>query len=208
MAFQPALGTAGIVVRQSLDGQQIENTLYVNHGETAWLTDDLATLATTIETWFLDNILTHLATELTYRETVATDLTVEGGAQAVSATGAGSAGGASGGSAPGNVALCLSIRTGLSGRSNRGRNYVGGVPLSQITGTNTFASGWVDALIAGYAALGAALLEVDGSWVWSVLSRVHDRATRTTALAIPATNVLAVDLTVDSQRRRLPGRGA
>jgi hypothetical protein len=46
-----------------------------------------------------------------------------------------------------------------------------------------------------------------GTAVWSVVSTQHNKAPRTNAVVLPITNALCVDTTVDSQRRRLPGRG-
>jgi len=99
---------------------------------------------------------------------------------------------------PANCAICVSWKTGLSGRSYHGRSYIGGLVDndmvgSVITGANiTLLSNWAQAMIT-YA--GPISCPVD----LCVASIKH--------LSLQSINGYAMDSIGDSQRRRLPGRG-
>ena len=105
---------------------------------------------------------------------------------------------------PSNVALCITKRTALRGRSYRGRIYHGGMAESQCAG-NQIVGATVTALLAAYA-LAMTLTIGAESWPMVVLSRQHNGNALTEGVA---TNVISLssDGFVDSQRRRLPGRG-
>jgi hypothetical protein len=106
---------------------------------------------------------------------------------------------------PNHVALCVSFRTNGRGRSARGRNYVSGFGEDAASG-NTFSGTIANPIAQGYAALiNSATYTLD--WEWVVYSRYENGDPRTEALIAPVDNVVLTDLVVDSQRRRLPGRG-
>ena len=100
-------------------------------------------------------------------------------------------------SEPGSVAFCVSLRTALAGRSTRGRKYYSGLPVGDVTGNMfdaTRAAGLVasvNALISDLNGLGNPLC---------IFSKTIPALTTVTAAT-------QVDLAVDSQRRRLTGRG-
>jgi hypothetical protein len=76
-----------------------------------------------------------------------------------------------------------------------------------VTG-NTLNAGYAsDFVIAYNDLLPGGVFEPDG-WRWVVLSRYTAGAPRAAGVAFAVTRALFTDLTVDSQRRRLPGRGA
>jgi hypothetical protein len=111
---------------------------------------------------------------------------------------------------PANVSLAVSFRTAGRGRSSRGRNYFVGFVDDQVTGNVVNNSDAVDIRNA-YAALIAAAATANVSWV--VVSRFSGvdadgkpipRAAGVTSLI---NAVSLVDNDVDSQRRRLNGRG-
>jgi hypothetical protein len=105
--------------------------------------------------------------------------------------------------APANVAVVASWRTGHSGRSYRGRNYIGGIPINSYEG-NTVDPDYVAGWIGAYTALISAAAAEDYTWV--VGSAYHNNAPREAGIVTPITNVL-VDNRVDTQRRRLPKAG-
>lgn len=98
-----------------------------------------------------------------------------------------------------NVAYVLSWRTGLAGRSQRGRTYLPGWELDKVNGS-TIASGGItalqafgDALIAAASGAGHAL---------QVVSFRHNNAFRTTGQKTPVTSCV-VNTNVGTQRRRV-----
>jgi hypothetical protein len=106
---------------------------------------------------------------------------------------------AGGDPAPANVACCVSWKTPYANRKLRGRTYLYGL-------TEGHSSGSV--LTSSYLALAAALATllttfVNGTGV-SVMHVVYSRAAN---VMTPVTTFL-IDSIVDSQRRRLPNRGA
>jgi len=98
---------------------------------------------------------------------------------------------------PGNVAFCVSLKTALSGRQFRGRKYFCGLGEGDVTG-NLFDATQAGQILTGCTDLMNAL-NVSGSPL-SVFSP-------TGLTLVPVTSVTAVDFFVDSQRRRLTGRG-
>lgn len=139
-----------------------------------------------------------------FREVYVTDLTTAVSPTVADTSSAGIVGGTSTSSGmPGNVTICTSFRTAGRGRSARGRNYFIGLVESVVTG-NAATTTLTTALVEAYEAL---LLSPEPGFTWVVLSRFAEGAPRVTALAQTVTSVVLVDSNVDSQRRRLEGRG-
>lgn len=108
-------------------------------------------------------------------------------------------------SAPNNVAACVSIRSGVRGRSARGRNYVAGVPNAQIT-LNTLSTDFIDNLLGGYQALiGPDAL--DTGWQWVIVSRFTGGLARPTGVTFLVTSATMVGNVVRSMRSREVGHG-
>jgi len=106
---------------------------------------------------------------------------------------------------PFNCAHCVSFRTANRGRSGRGRNYVMGLSDSEAA-ASAIQTTRLNLDVNAYAALVGAGTFVAGLQ-FCVVSRYSGGAPRSVALIQPITSVLSVDATIDSQRRRLPGRG-
>lgn len=98
---------------------------------------------------------------------------------------------------PGNVAICISLRTALSGRRFRGRKYFSGLGKGDVTG-NQFNLTQLGVMLSGIAGM-VSDLNTNGTPL-SVFSP-------TGLTLVPVNNVNAVDNFVDSQSRRLTGRG-
>jgi len=108
--------------------------------------------------------------------------------------------------APNNCSMAVSFRTAVSGRSNRGRNYVPVLTNSQVS-ENLIDSSWAQDVVNAYSELlfgGGAL---PAGWVWVVVSRFTGGLPRTVGTFNEIFSVLVTDLIVDSMRTRLPGRG-
>lgn len=205
MPYVPAPDVALAELQMSIDGQIVENTLYfqASAGLDLALMDDLANA---LATWWEDFMAPGLTSSLSLTGVGVTDLTTntspgifhpvvpnvpgEGGSPAL----------------PNNVALCVSFRSAFRGRSARGRNYVVGLQENQVIMSHV-DTGVSDFFITAYQQLQGAGDFVPGLQ-WGVLSRFSGGVPRVTALFRPIIAVTVVDDTIDSQRRRLPGRGA
>jgi hypothetical protein len=201
MPFQAVPGVYEAVLVGSDDGQLINNTLYFQR-EGAPSFGEAATLAETVASWYIENVLPHLSNQYTFTHVVVTDLENLAGVQAQSAAGD-NAGGEASEQAPNNVAACIKLGTAIRGRSFRGRNYIPGIPNSLLV-QNTLSPEWLSIVEIAYQAL----LGLADPLTWVIVSRETAGATRPTGVATPVVYARFVRNTVDSQRRRLPGRGA
>jgi len=105
---------------------------------------------------------------------------------------------------PLNVTAAVSWGTPLRGRSFRGRTYVVGLRAGQVSGNQLTSQARLD-LIDQYADLVSAIGTAGFTLV--VVSKYSNKAPRTTGIATAITSV-NVNIDLDSQRRRLAGRGA
>lgn len=110
---------------------------------------------------------------------------------------------------PGSACLAFKLATGLSGRSYRGRVYVP-VTCTDLTpspGNNDVSTTWSNSVIANISNLLTVIPAWDASAHLAIASFRHANAWRTTAVVTPVISVVIVDSHLDSQRRRLSGRG-
>ena len=105
---------------------------------------------------------------------------------------------------PGNVAFAVTHVTGFTGRSARGRTFFGGLSEQDVVG---------DRIVIGHAnALTATLITLlnvmlSSNWRMVVVSYRTNRQARTQGFVYPIQSFKYTDTILDSQRRRLPGRG-
>jgi len=210
MPFVPVENTALVEVRMSLAEQKVENTLWVLNDE-PWDGGSLEELCSEIVTWWGTSYASITTDQVLLREVVATDQTSLTSATA-SVSGDSAPGEHIGGTLPGNCSLAVSFRTAMRGRSFRGRNFVVGIPLEEMSSTNQVQTEYQSAVKDAYDAFATAI--TTASWTWVVASRFSgvDPDTgkpipREAGVATLVTNTVVVDGVVDSQRRRLPGRG-
>jgi hypothetical protein len=210
MPFVPVPQTVLAEVRMLFASQKIENTLWFDLGVTPGPTDMLA-LANGLVSWWINDYAPLVSIGVQLREVVVTDESSATGPQVSFSPTTPAFGANTSAVKPSNAAATISFRTGSRGRSFRGRNYIPGLTQDTLSG-NTLQNAFMDDAIAAYEQLlPGGTAEFPGTWV--VASRFHgvdaDKKPipRTTGIATPITNVVIVDNTVDSQRRRLPGRG-
>lgn len=192
-----------VEIRSSIDLQRVENTLWFQKTSGPPTPADIASLATSVRGWWFTSIIPLLPAAVTFREVYARDRGEVDGYEATNATGAGTPGSIAVAATPNNVSLSVSFRTGRTGRSRRGRNFWLAIPGDQVT-ANTIGEDYITEIITAYQ-------DMVGSgfpgWTWIVASLRQGNNWRAEALITPITSVVIVDSTVDSQRRRLPGRG-
>lgn len=204
MTFVPVPDTVQVNLVYLWDQQQVENTLYFHNNAGADSTN-VPALLEQINTWAREELLPLLNTSLALIQIIGRILDAVDSLSFISTTSLPAAGSTTGTSVANNVSYVLSLRTALAGRSFRGRNYVPGLSES-VTTHNHIDAGERTALLDAYETLRAGVAEPDG-WEMVVVSRFHDNAPRVTGLATPVVAITTFDDVLDSQRRRLPGRG-
>lgn len=204
MPYVPAPNVVQAELRYLYSIQKLENVIYFV-GSAGITTTLMTTLGNNLINWWNVNFKPLVSTQLSLSEVYLTDLTTQTSPTVSVVTGLPSAGVDGGEPMPFNVAYCISFRTAGRGRSARGRNYVTGMTENDVSG-NSIVGSFRDAAVAAYNLLVGAGTFTAGLQ-WCVVSRIHDNAPRAVALVQPITSVVTIDLVVDSQRRRLPGRG-
>lgn len=210
MPFVPAAECVGVKLEGVIDGQQTINDLYFRLPGGFILTD-IQSLTTNLVDWFNLALTPNLSEDWTSVAVHSRGLNVPEGFIVDTSTGS-VVGGATIEAAPNNVAACISFRTGFAGRSFRGRNYVPGIPNDQVN-LNTLEPDWMLAVKAAYDLLLPAGTALPGGWEWVIVSRFSgvdvngNPIPRTVATVTLVVSTLFTNAIVDSQRRRLPGRG-
>jgi len=204
MPFVPVSDVVMAEMRMLLYGQKIENTLYFTKAGGFDLSE-AAALNNILLLWWTEEYADGVSEDLSLREIVITDLSTETSFSLVSpAPTPNPTGAQSGGALPGGSALCVSFRTTSRGRSFRGRNFVSGIPRSGSTG-NQVNSDIITLIEVAYQDLISLVADMDATWV--VVSRFTDGAPRVAGINTRVNSVTVVDTNIDSQRRRLTGRG-
>jgi len=103
---------------------------------------------------------------------------------------------------PANVTLCITLRTGFTGRSARGRFFAMPTVADQLSTPDAFVSTFGTQLVSFLTDLKAAALVL--GWTMVIVSRFSNGVPRGTAIATPVTNIVARNNLTDSQRHRLP----
>lgn len=204
MAFQPVPNTAQVEVIFLSNSSFVENVYHVEKNA-PWTAVELSALCGVIEDWWRTQLAGLQAGTLVLQRIDARDLTTEAGAffsrpcvGACSGTGPDAA-------LPNNVTAAVKWTTGLAGRSQRGRTYHLGLMESQVVGDN-IAEATRAALQLAYGDLRTDIDAMGPSHDLVVVSRISNGVPRPVGQTTPITSA-SVDNTVDSQRRRLIGRG-
>lgn len=205
MAFIPVNETVQAEVRMLLDDQKIENTLYF-HKIGGFDVSAGVALANALLLWWTEEFRVQISNEVALREIYLTELSsIDSWTWTQAAPTPAPVGSQNLPATPSNVALCVSFRTAKRGRSYRGRNYIAGIPRDNVS-SNEVSAGAATGLVSAYNSLMDLATDAGGQWV--VVSRYHNNAPRAAGVHQAITSVVIVDRTVDSQRRRLPGRGS
>lgn len=192
-------------MRFILDGQHVENVLAFLHANpTPPTAGDLANLGAALLSWWEDTVAPIMPSALSFNEIHIRGLSVINDIEYTVATSTQGQGVLSGAALPNNATFCISFRSAFTGRSARGRAYVPAVVRNAVT-QNELDSGSVESYRSMYEALFDLAHGADFRHV--ILSRVASGVKRDEAVPFTVINYLAVDNIIDSQRRRLPGRG-
>jgi hypothetical protein len=198
--FIPVPNTAEVHIRGTLNGAQVENTLYF-HRAAGWDAINIGLLASAVNTWFYVGIRSGLSNEYVFREVYAVDLTTAFGVTSTDATHAGTTGGESSEASSNQASFVVKFLTGFRGRSYRGRNYVAGIPESKVSASavnttfESFILSQYDGLKYDFGLLG---------YQWCVVSRYAAGAPRTYGISTEIISVAATTRVLGSQRGRRP----
>jgi len=208
MAFIPVPDTVQVELIYDTPAGTAENTLWFHYEGTGDITEfAISTLCGEIVQWWVTEVMAFVCDEITLREVIGTDMSTEiseAGSSPADAVGV-----RADNVLPQNVTMAVSFRTPNRGRSYRGRNYVVGLGEGQVANDIVGAT-WTVGYVDAYAALPSYLPVVlgDPQWNWVIASRYTNNAPRTTGVFSSVTAVQVTDDYVDSQRRRLSGRGS
>ena len=202
MAFIPVENTVQVEFIFNYGGQVAENVIYVKKAA-AWDEGIMTTLASSLKTWWDANCKANSAASVSLQRIKVTDLTTQTSPIVEYSTGLPITGTNASPPLPNNVSCAITFVTGNRGRSYRGRNYIIGLCESGVDG-NSLGAGTMAAWLAAYAAL---KVVIDGlGYAHVVVSRYTNNQPRINGVATTVTSYRS-DGYVDSQRRRLPGRG-
>lgn len=204
MAFVPVPNTVQVEVIFELDGQVVENTMYFENVDSSTDAGGITALLNVIRDIVETELLPLLNSTIALVRLVGTLLDAIDSIGITVNVSPPVTGGVGGGAAPSNVSYTISFLTALRGRSFRGRNYIAGISGGDLTG-NVVSPTLRTGLLAYYTAIRAAVSEE--GWTMVVVSRIADGTPRVTGVTTPINAFTTYDRIVDSQRRRLPGRG-
>lgn len=198
MPFHPVTNCIELVIEGTQFGEMRRNVL---HAVTSGVvTDpDVDDAAAAVGAWLASSGVIHLfSPTVTFQGIKATDISAAGGYQTYFNM-ANQAGEATGNPLPGGVACCVSLHTAHGGRSGRGRIYHYGmtVPMLDTSDGSLIESTSLGAIHNGYNDLVSA---------FDAIGPKLAVASRKLQIAYTVTSV-TVDNKIDSQRRRLAGRG-
>jgi hypothetical protein len=198
---------AKIAVQGLFNGQEDENIFYVQVAETI-TSAILEEIAGRVATWVADHQLAALSNLYQHVRIVVTDQTTDPGLQFVNTDNAGLSGAQTSQSMPNNSTFAIHRKTGMSGKASKSRVYWPTIVLAFLSAPNTMDPTTANNLVNDLETLRLAL-ETAGisTYVYGYISRVLDHLPRTAGVFVPVVGHSFTDLTLDSQRRRLPGRG-
>lgn len=195
--------TALAEIRMIVSGQNVENTLWFEFAGPP-TTEQMLGLGADLLSWWANQIAPLVSQAVSVTEVYLSDFTSLNGASATVTPLGPLNGQRSSPVMPNNVSLTVSFRTPFRGRSFRGRNYVVGLTEDQIEASSVTAPTG-NAFSSAYQELLAVAANNGAQWV--VVSRFTNGAPRPIGLTTPVQSPVVTDLVIDSQRRRLPGRG-
>jgi len=203
MPFVPMLNCVQAEFVYTWNAQVCQNVLHFEAAG-ALSVDNMLELGAHLVTWYDTHMQPLQVIQCSLTSIRLTDMTVEFAPGLDYSTGLPLIGTRTGESLPNNVSLSLTKRTIYRGRSFRGRIYQVGMSETDTQGNNVVVA-QANLMIAAWEQL-LAFSTTTEAWEMVVASKFEDGSERTTAVLTPVINI-TTDYIVDSQRRRLPGRG-
>jgi len=203
MPFIPVPNTVQVELLYLWDGQECANVLHYGQPGLTSITD-MEEAGSILVAWWDASMQTLVPSTLSLTQIKLTDLNDESAPVVEYTTGLPLAGQHASPSLPNNVSVTITKRTLLRGRSFRGRIYHPGLVEGVVTNNQVLGTHMTNLINAYEEILNLAVTAEE--WNMVVVSRYADNAPRVEGIS---TDVIALssDGIVDSQRRRLPGRG-
>lgn len=202
MAFIPIPRGVRVCMRYRKDGQMVCNVYHVRVANANPSLADLQAVGNVFAAWWNNTLQANMPNFVTLEAIEVRDASAQG--QEGLDIPIGEAGSISSTALPNNVTFVIKLLTGLAGRSFRGRSYWPGVSsqmlATQNTITTTFAAVVQDVFEELIGLLAAEAFEL------AIASLFNNGQPRAAGVLTPVIGA-SVNLTLDSQRRRLPERG-
>lgn len=203
----PTPHTAKIAIGYLRAGQQLENIFHVMDPSDGIFSDPVG---------FLDSVATHVVADLLpnmFVDILFNSLgfedvrTVPFGGLTIGAPSPTTGTIATTGNYPNSVTLAVKKETGNLGRSGRGRWYWPSMDQSICSDDNTCTAAYAASVKAALFTFQGHVEGIASGLEMGIVSYFLDKVLRTSGLFQRITAWSTVDLTLDNQRRRLPGRG-
>jgi len=202
MPFQPAERVIRVEAIYTYDGQIVENVLHYQTDPTPDATEMTAFAAQWVTQWQA-GIRATQPTNVSLNTVKVTSLDSEFAPGIEYTTGLPLAGTATGTGLPNNVTVAVRYLTALRGRSYRGRSFHIGIRATDVL-LNQITTTFQTNLRAAYILM--LNVATPQAYFQGVLSRYEGGVLRPEGVFTDITSV-QVERVIDSQRRRLPGRG-
>lgn len=200
MAFQAVPDTAEIVIEYIGNGTTLNNVLHATLVG-GYTLADLTALGVAVDAAIAANWLPIQAVAFGYQKTTIRGLALENDQEVINNTNAG-LGLSANAPPPSNATLSIKKASTQTGRSARGRLYWIGMTVNQLqTNENLFSFAAVTAITAAVEAMRVAITAT--AWTPVIVSRFTGGVKRPFGVTFFWANTIAVNDTVDSQRRRL-----
>lgn len=203
MQFVPFVNTIKLEAVFINQGEYVENVHHFVQGNPPAV-EDMQALAEAYVTFFNAYLKGTLHSACSLVAVKCTDLTAQNSPGIEYTTGLPIAGTGQWDPMPNSVTIAVKWITALRGRSYRGRTYHVALSEQQVQG-NALTSGYHTALTTAYGNL-IYLVNGERDWFLAVATRVSGGVPRTQG-EVHGVIAHTVDPVIDSQRRRLPGRG-
>lgn len=203
MPFQPVPQAVQMDVRYIWDSQQVQNSFNFRVPSDV-SSGDCIPIGLGVINAFSSNCIALTATNCRLIGTHFTDLSAADGFSRDVPALPNVPGGSATASLPNNVTQAIHLSTEVRGKSGSGRFYPPGIVEGVVDG-NQVQSIWGEAWIGFIDDVRSVAL--DNGWELVVVSRYANKVKRETGVTYSVTGFSVRDNIVDSQRRRLPGRG-
>lgn len=198
MAFVPVPRVVKGVIEWSQNGVPIVNVFHVDVGHSP-VVGDCVTFGLALVAWWEGTLSPNMHTSMIFQNVTCTDISVPNGVQDINTTTTVPNGTSTAAPLPGQAAAVVSQRTQFTGRSFRGRTYIGGLNQAYLTNAQTFTPAAVAAVAGWYTTLQGLLNAV--SFTLGVVSTVTAGVARIVGIITEITAIV-VDNKIDTQRRR------
>jgi len=199
MPFVAVPDTVEVVINGDISGQPIANVVGASRVG-GYVQADLDNLAAAVDGWVASDYLPLVSNSVGYTSTHVRGLSNIIDLESTDTTNAGP-GTASGSGMPANASFVVTLRTGHTGRSARGRFYMwpyaSSALLTSQTVTTTYSTAAQSALIALAGAISGA------GFQFVIISRRSNGAPRLVGVTTAVTDIESRNQDVDSMRHRL-----